>query len=299
VTDESDAPGRRAPTETRAKPAPPDDRHRERRLDKRVTVGALHADSSGVRIAYEVHGAGEPVLLIHGLGYGRWGWTPVADRFAESFLVVLFDNRGLGESDVPPGLYTVAQLADDALAVLDAAGLERAHVVGTSLGGMVAQKLAERRPDRVERLVLACTTPGGAGSYPMPAQTVRLMAEAATLAPQVALRRFVVNALAPDADPALVDEITSIRLANPPNLAGWMAQAAAATAFDGLGRLGEIQAPTLVLHGTADSVVDYRNSELIAERIPGAQLEFFPGRGHLFFWEEPERFVRLVTEFLR
>ena len=121
---------------------------------------------------------------IQGLGYARWGWEPVARAARAHFDVVLFDNRGIGESDVPPGPYTAAELAEDALAVLDEAGVERAHVVGTSLGGMVAQELALARPERVDRLVLACTTPGGARAYPMPERTVRLIAEAPRCRPR-------------------------------------------------------------------------------------------------------------------
>jgi 3-oxoadipate enol-lactonase len=263
-----------------------------------MTVETARAQNDGIRLAYELRGTGDPLLLIHGLGYGRWGWGPVTDALAEDFLIALFDNRGIGGSDVPPGPYSVADLAADAVTVLDAAGFERAHVLGTSLGGMVAQELALRRPERVARLVLACTTPGGDRSHPMPAQTVRLIAEAPKLAPDVALRRFVENALSPTVRPALVEEIMALRLANPPHQAGWKAQAAAGATFDRLTKLEEIEAPTLVLHGTADAVVDCRNSELLAQRIPGARLELFPGCGHLFFWEEPERFVRLVKEFL-
>jgi pimeloyl-ACP methyl ester carboxylesterase len=132
----------------------------------------------------------------------------------------------------------------------------------------------------------------------MPAATVALFAQAALLDPLDALRRFVVNALAPDAPPELVEEIYAYRLANPPDLAGWQAQAAAGASHDAYDRLSQIAAPTLVLHGTADNVVDYRNSELLAERIPNARLELFPGAGHLVFWEQPERFAAAVGGFL-
>jgi 3-oxoadipate enol-lactonase len=258
----------------------------------------MSAPTRTVRIAWESIGSGEPVLMIHGLGYARWGWEPVAAPLAERFRLLLFDNRGVGESDVPPGPYTIRELAEDALGVLDAAGLERAHVVGTSLGGMVAQELALGWPERACRLVLACTTPGGERAYPMPVATRRLMAESLALPPAVALRRFVENALAPDAPRDLVEQIVAHRLAAPPDPLGWAAQAAAGFSFDAFERVGEIAAPTLVLHGTADGVVDPRNSQLLAALIPDARLELFPGKGHLFFWEEPERFVSLVTDFL-
>jgi len=245
-----------------------------------------------VRIAWERHGSGEPLLLIHGLGYGRWGWEPVRQPLERSFDVILFDNRGIGESDAPPGPYTVAELAADAAQVLDEAGVERAHVLGTSLGGMVAQELALTAPERVDRLVLACTTPGGPEAFPMPERTVQLLTSGATL------RQFVENALAPEPDPELVDRILRHReaTAQPPD--AWSAQAAAGATFDALERIGGIDAPTLVLHGTEDAVVDSRNSSLLAARIPDSRVELFPRGGHLFFWEQPDRFVDVVTEFL-
>jgi 3-oxoadipate enol-lactonase len=249
------------------------------------------------RIAYEVFGAGPPVLLVQGLGYARWGWEPVVGRLEGEFRVVSFDNRGIGESDVPPGPYTAAELAADAVAVLDAAGVARAHVVGASLGGMVAQELALAHPERVDRLVLVCTTPGGAGAFPMPEPTLRLLAEAASLAPEDALRRFVENAMV--ARGWLVDELYARRLASPPDPVGWQAQAAAGVMFDAFDRIGAIGAPTLVVHGTDDNVVDPRNAELLAARIPGARLELVSGTGHLLFWEQPDRFVELLREFLQ
>jgi pimeloyl-ACP methyl ester carboxylesterase len=254
-----------------------------------------------VRIAWERHGAGAPLLLIHGLGYARWGWEPVLPGLAERFDVVLFDNRGIGESDAPPGPYTVAEMAADAVRVLDEAGLERAHVVGTSLGGMVAQELALSSPGRVDRLVLACTTPGGPRAHPMPQQTVALIAEAATLEPAVALRRFVENALSPatvSTQPEVVERILGHRLGTAQSPACWAAQAAAGGAFDAYERLDALRAPTLVQTGTEDVVVDPRNSELLAELLPAGRLETFPGTGHLFFWERPEEFVASVTTFL-
>jgi 3-oxoadipate enol-lactonase len=258
----------------------------------------LHAANGDVRIAYEVRGSGDPLLLMHGLGYGRWGWEPVLDAFAEDFRVLFYDNRGIGESDVPPGPYTARQLAEDAVALLDAEGIERADVVGTSLGGMAAQELAIGFPERVNRLVLACTTPGGLASHPMPQQTVDLILSAPTLPPETALRRFVENALAPGAPEELVERILALRLENPFDPKGWHAQAAAGATFDALDRISRIQAPTLAIAGTEDVVVDPRNSELLAEGIGAARLERVPG-GHLFFWEDPETFVALVKEFLR
>ena len=253
-----------------------------------------------MKIAWDRRGNGAPLLLIHGLGYARWGWEPVLPELAEQFDVILFDNRGIGESDAPPGPYTVAEMAADAVQVLDEAGVARAHVVGTSLGGMIAQELALAHPERVDRLVLACTTPGGQKAHPMPQVTVALMAEAATLEPAVALRRFVENALAPatvEAHPEIVEQIMAHRLATAQQPAAWAAQASAGATFDAYDRLGALAAPTLVQHGDEDVVVDPRNADLLVELLPDARLERVPG-GHLFFWEAPEQFVASVAAFL-
>ncbi|MBX3029276.1 MAG: alpha/beta fold hydrolase [Chloroflexi bacterium] len=254
------------------------------------------AVNGGVRIAWEEAGAGDPVLLIHGLGYARRSWGPLVAALAERHRVITFDGRGIGDSDVPPGPYRVADMAADAVAVLDAAGVEQAHVVGTSLGGMIAQELTVSWPERVDRLVLLCTTPGATGGHPMPPATVRLMTEAPSLAPEVAMRRFVRNALGDEPDPALEAAIIAERLATAQDPAGWLAQAAAGAAFD----LGDraIGAPTRILTGTADRVVDPRNADVLAERIPGATVIAIGGTGHLFFRERPAEVAALILEHL-
>ena len=245
-----------------------------------------------MKIAWERHGAGPPLLLIQGLGYARWGWEPVVEPLARSFDVILFDNRGIGKSDAPAGPYTAAQMAGDALQVLDEAGVDRAHVIGTSLGGMIAQELALAHPERIDKLVLACTTPGGPDSVPMPEQTVKLLQNGASL------REFVENALAPDPSSEIVERILFHREATAQPLEAWSAQAAAGMGFDAFDRIEGIRAPTLILHGTEDVVVDSRNTALLAGRIPDVRVELFPGTGHLFFWEKPDRFVAAVEEFL-
>jgi 3-oxoadipate enol-lactonase len=245
-----------------------------------------------VKIAWERHGTGPALLLIHGLGYARWGWEPVVEPLARSFDVLLFDNRGIGDSEAPPGPYTATQMAEDAVRVLDEAGVERAHVVGTSLGGMIAQELALGWPDRVERLVLACTTPGGAQAFPMPQRTVELMQARATL------REYIENALEPDPRPELVDRILEHRERTAQRFEAWSAQAAAGASFDAHDRLGTLDAATLVQHGDGDTVVDPRNADLLADAIPDARVSIYPGCGHLFMWQDPGRFTRELEEFL-
>ena len=263
-----------------------------------------HAEHDGVRIAYEVR-ADTPdapwAVLVHGIGYGRWGWGPTAEALAEHANLVLVDNRGIGDSDVPPGPYDAATMAGDIVAVLDAAGLDRAHLVGTSLGGMIAQQVAAGWRERVATLVLVATTPGGADALPVPAATQRLIAEAQDMDPAEALRALTANALSAQArerDPDLLDRVVALRAANPPDPVGWQAQVAAGVGYDGGGAERGIRARTLVVHGTADAVVDPANAPLLAERIPHAQLVTLDGAGHLLPFEAPERLAEVVSRFI-
>ena len=262
------------------------------------------AHNGDVAIAYEVRGDGAPVLFVHGLAYDRAGWGPAPDLLARDFRVIRFDNRGVGESDAPPGSYTVAEMAADAVAVLDAAGAERAHVVGVSLGGYIAQELTLSHPDRVDRLVLASTAvPAGEGALPMPARGIEGFTRFQTMSREDGLRLLVENSLGEHGvreRPELVDEIYRYRLERAPSLEAWQAQAAAGAGFaHASGPIAEIGAPTLVVHGGADDIVDPRNGELLARTIPGARLEVFPDRGHLLMWQEGEWFAGVVKEFLQ
>jgi pimeloyl-ACP methyl ester carboxylesterase len=156
------------------------------------------ARNGPVTLAYDIRGRGSPLVLIQGVGVGRLGWEPVADRLARRFQVVTIDNRGIGASDTPPGRYSTRVMAEDVLAVLDHAGIQRASLVGTSLGGMIAQELALAHPERVDKLVLVATIPGGPRSRPMPLGTTYLFASAPLMTSQVKLQQFVYAALGPE-----------------------------------------------------------------------------------------------------
>ena len=261
------------------------------------------ATNDGVRLAYEEHGEGEPLLFVQGLGYDRHGFGPLPGLLASDFRVVVFDNRGVGDSDVPEGPYSVEMLAADAVSVLDAAGIESAHVLGVSLGGFVAQELALSYPDRVRKLVLCSTAPGSVPpSYPMPERGLQAFAQFPTLGREAGFRLMVENSLGDHGvreRPELVEEIFRYRLERGPTLAGWVAQAQAGATFDAYERIPAIMAPTLVVQADADFVIDVRNAQLLAERIPDARLEIIPDRGHLVIWEEGEMLAPMVREFLQ
>jgi 3-oxoadipate enol-lactonase len=262
-----------------------------------------YAASGGLRIAYELHGsaftARPTLLLIQGLGFDSSGWGAAIGHLRRRFRLVLVDNRGIGRSAA--GSVSVPAMVGDMLAVLDDIGIGAVHVLGASLGGMIAQDLAIRHPERVDKLVLACTTPGWPFAYPMPPAAVRLIAASRRLPPDVAARRHVEHALSAitlEQRPELVERILARHRSAADDPAIRRGQVAAGASYVGGLRQRGIRARTLIVHGEADRVVDPRNARLLAARIPGARLVTFPGLGHLFFWEDPAGFAAVVTSFL-
>jgi len=258
-------------------------------------------DAPGFRMAYEVRGTGFPLLLINGLGSDRREWLAQVPAFERHFRVIVFDNRGSGESGSPPGPYTTAEMADDAAGLFSFLGVERAHVLGTSLGGMIAQEVALRHPERVERLVLACTSPGGnVSARPSPEALAAFIrtsggdreAELRRMIPFLYTERFRRE------DPEEIEAFVARRLSSPASAEGYAAQLAAAVGHAAGDRLKGIRALTLVIAGTADLLVPPVNSERIAERIPGAKLVLLPGAPHRLFAENAEAFNREVLSFL-
>ena len=265
-----------------------------------------YARAGEARIAYELRGSWlwwRPwLVLIQGMGLDRHGWEPVLRKLRRHFRLVLPDNRGSGRSGLPPGSFSVADMAADILAVLDAAGIRRAHVMGASLGGMIAQELAVDHPERVGDLILVSTTPGWPFAYPMPAGSAVLIAMTGSLTREAAVRRHAENALSARTvldRPEVADRLVELQHRRPADPRARAGQAAAGAGYAGRLRQRRIRARTLVLHGSADTVVNPGNGKLLAGRIPGAQLVIFPGLGHLLFWEEPAGFVDAVTSFLR
>jgi pimeloyl-ACP methyl ester carboxylesterase len=234
--------------------------------------------------------------------FPRAGWQPVLRTLRRRFRLVLVDNRGSGGSDLPWAPFRVADMAADVVAVLDDAGIRRAHVMGMSLGGLVAQELAAGYPDRVDGLVLVSTSPGWPFACPLPAaSTVLLAASRAMPAGQPAPVQAG-NAVPPGSaarGPGLVRGLISLQRARPAGPRAWVAQAAAGASYVGQPRQARIRARTLVLHGSADTVVDPLNGRLLARRIPGAQLVTFPGLGHVLCWQDPGGFAAVVSAFLR
>jgi 3-oxoadipate enol-lactonase len=258
-------------------------------------------DIAGNDLYYERRGAGEPLLLIQGLGGNSLHWGEgFLGGLEDSFELILFDNRGAGRSGpLGEGEHTIADLASDALGLLDALEIESAHVVGISMGGMVAQELVLAAPERVRTLTLGCTFPGGPEAKMTDMEVVGLLAEAVLSGDDERTLRVgyevMIAAEYGEREGAyeLYSELAGQYRAPIPVL---MAQLAAIMGHDTSERLAEVQAPTLVIHGTEDRLMAVENGELIARLIPGAQLERLEGSGHMFFWEQPERSAQLVRE---
>jgi len=257
----------------------------------------------GGRLYVEEQGAGEPpLLMIQGLGYSMWAWRYQLPAFGARRRAVAFDNRGTGRSSLEPGPFSMEQFAGDAVSVLDALGIESAHVLGMSMGTFVAQAMALQAPGRVRSLVLVGGGPGGPEHAPIPPETLDTWLANAHLPPPEFVRRTMFLSFSPgwnEAHPELYEELVEARLEHPTPPECWQAQFAAAGRFLQEGAPVErIAVPALVVHGDADRVVPLPNGELLARLIPGAELAVLPGRGHVVQLETPDEFNRLVEEFL-
>lgn len=259
-------------------------------------------DANGARLYYEIHGEGEPLLLISGLGMNHLGWALQTPVYAQEFKVIVFDPRGTGQSSSPEGVdYSISLLADDAAALLDALGVDAAHVYGVSLGGMIAQEVALRHPEKVRSLVLGATWPGGPHTVP-PGDDAA-----------VALAEFVGSG--ESITPALLEVLFSPgfladrgaeflefgqRLAEYPATPAEVlaAQAGAGGRHDAYDRLPEITAPTLVIHGTDDTLIPTENGRILAERIPGAELFLLEGARHGYLFEKQAESDAAILDFL-
>ena len=248
-------------------------------------------------IDYDINGEGPPLLLISGLGFGRWGFFKQVPAFSRHFRTITFDVRG--ERRLENG---VADLVEDAVALLDHLVVKKAHVLGTSLGGFVAQELALLRPDLVDRLVLVCTSYGGRGPESMSPQALADMLGWGSFSPDAVVRRGLETATSETYRAEHEDEFEQIvrwRLADSPSSAAYYEQARAGASFDLSSDVGHITSPTLVIHGAEDRYVPVANAAALAGAIPDARLRVLDHAGHLVFIERFADVNREVVSFLR
>ena len=255
-----------------------------------------------LKMYYETHGEGEPLLLIRGLGSTCDGFKAQVDGLSPHFRVISFDNRCVGRTDQPQEAFTIADMADDTAALLDALEVESADVFGVSLGGMVAQEFVLRHPNRVRKLVLACTHAGPRTATRAPEWAMEIFNESVNKPRANALRSsvpilFSKKTVAENSQ--LVEDTLAVMENNNQPKSSYLLQLGAVMKHDTIDRLHQITHPTLVMTGSEDTLVDPGNSRLIAEHIPGAKLIEFPQTGHVFFTEKPEDVNGVLIDFFK
>ena len=258
---------------------------------------------NGINVNYKVDGEGEPLVLIMGFGGPRWAWFFQTGVFKKHYKVVTFDNRGVGKTDKPSEPYTIKMMADDTIGLMGHLGIDKAHILGYSLGGTVAQELAINYPERVRKLILASTlsTINQISSEMLEALGLRegfseedvrsvdimkVLSSLVALSFNSRLYRMLSVPVAP----------IYARLVG---LKGIMGQVEAGVGFSTVDRLDTIEAPTLVIVGTKDKVVTPGGSEVMASRIPNAKLVKVEGGSHGYVMEMRGRFNKEVLDFLR
>jgi pimeloyl-ACP methyl ester carboxylesterase len=255
------------------------------------------ATVNGIKLNYKVEGSGEPLVMIMGLGGNRSAWSSQIPFFKKHFRIVTFDNRGVGKSDKPEGPYSIRMMADDTVKLMEHLEIEKARILGVSMGGMIAQELAINYPERVQKLVLACTfsvkdeTSGDTSEQAglLHLSPAKMAAAMAKLSANKPFNRFVYGTLA----------MVQSMFMSAPARQGLDGQIEACNTHNTLDRLPSIKAPTLVIVGTGDRLVKPVSSEVIARNIPGAALIKIEGGSHMFFMENKASFNQQVLDFLK
>ena len=254
-----------------------------------------------ISMYYVEAGQGEPLVLIMGLGADHLAWGFQFPAFAERYRVIAFDNRGAGQTDAPDHPYTTRMMAEDTVGLMDALGIERAHVLGASMGGMIAQEIALGFPGRVRSLQLHCTLGRPDGYLRAQVEVGRIQRRA--LNREEAMRAGYLWLFAPvtyDERPEFVEMILQNALANPypMSLTGFLRQCDAVQTHDALDRVAALRPPTLISVADQDILVPPRFSRALAERIHGAQFRLIENAAHGYFWERPEEFNQMCLKFL-
>lgn len=290
-----------------------------------MTSTAPHSGTvkvNGIDLYYEIHGSGEPLLLIEGLGYSAWMWYKQVPALSRRYQVILFDNRGAGNTDKPDSEYSIEIMADDASGLLRTLGIGQAHVLGISLGGFIAQELALRHPDLVKSLSLVSTNSGPGkramrnsqhmngifklwgilpGTFEMGGKASVPLGFEYGITKEDRIRYGLSLAFTPEyyrQNPEEIDRIVGWRLENPQPGYAWTRQLMAGMNFDSSERAQDIHAPALVLNGAEDRIVTPESARELARSIPDSRYVEIEGSGHLLFIEKAEEFNETVISFL-
>jgi pimeloyl-ACP methyl ester carboxylesterase len=258
-----------------------------------------YAAVDGAKLYWEDGGEGEPLLLIQGLGFSCALWYRILPALEARYRVIRYDARGIGRSDVPEEQWDIATMAADAMAILDAAGEQTAHVFGISLGGIVAQEVAITHGDRVRSLTLCSTHPAGTEAV-WPDETVMdMLRNRTTLPREEAIRASIPVGYAETTNRDWIEQDVQLRLEIPTHEAGYMGQLMAGLGYPGtVPRLPEATVPALVIHGDLDQMVPVANATILADALPDARKFIVDGAGHVIFTDAPDAVTGAVLEFL-
>ncbi len=255
-----------------------------------------------INIEYYVEGSGPPLLMIMGWGGQARSWgEPFLERLRPHFQIIRLSNRGTGTSDKPAAEYTIPLMAEDAAGLLRELGIQRAHVLGVSMGGMIAQELVLNHPETVQGLVLGCTFCGSLRGVPIRLDTLAGLAQIGNLPLEERVRQFWLAMVTPEfleTNKEFLDAIMATHLETPTPWETFGRQFVAIQSFDTYERLPQLQAPTLLVHGDRDILIPPENTEVLRQRVNGSQVRIVPGVAHMFFWEKPEESAGAIVEFL-
>lgn len=262
-----------------------------------------YADLENFRLFYQIRGAGEPLVLISGFASGAWIWYRQIEELAKSFQVITFDPRGIGKSEIAENtVVSIESIADDTAKILGELNITDANILGASFGGFVAQEFALKYPEKVYKLILACTSFGGTQHVAPDLEVLAAFAPAQSLNSSERVRKFILPAFTKEfavSNEEEVEKVCALREANnvPENV--YSQQLISATTFDVKERLSELKIETLILTGDRDLVVPPQNSKNLAEVIPNSRLKIIEGGSHMFFIEKADEFNAMVKSFLK
>ena len=255
---------------------------------------------AGVKIWWDSIGFGSPMLLIQGLGYPSDASWRILPALATRHQVILRDNRGSGRSDSPAGAFTIEELAADAVAVLEAAGVGSAHVAGFSMGGLIAQEVALSRPDLVSTLILGCASPGGKDAIPLSKKVAERFTDWGTLSAEEAAWRASAVCYRESTPRAAIRADIAVRMQHRSDRRGYVSQVRAVAKYRGAGSRMRTRwtSPTLVVHGAADLIVPVANAQRLKDVLPHAEVAIFPDAGHILMTDAQQELTETMLDFM-
>jgi pimeloyl-ACP methyl ester carboxylesterase len=266
------------------------------------TVHLPKVKCNDINICYEVQGKGFPLVMIMGLSANMDWWDPkLIEETSKKYKIAIFDNRGAGRTDAPKIDYSIKMFADDTAKLMDNLKIQKAHILGISMGGMIAQEFALTYPQRVEKLVLCSTSCGGTKSVPPGPKVLSLLMGGAAKTPEDIVKNTIPVLFTEDfikSNPAFIKVVTERLMKAPIGLDAYTRQVKAIMAWDTYARLPKIKAPTLVMHGKKDILIPPENAKILAERIPGAKVAYFEKSAHALFSQETDKVISTLLQFL-